>query len=251
MNWVKYTLPPNINRGLSQGRRGLRSRQKGAEVKAEGGWGQGKGNLPETNSSSLKNGAIKRQSGFLLGTITILECDGTHTPFGGLPQKYVENKLYRISLKWRKMFIFRLKIPPKLPIKKLVLAHFGFWIFYQNCLQLVRGFHHGEKIHPPPFQLLLVVVKDVRLPSHVAMNTRPPRSGCTGWGRIRSSDCWWQPEIWDQLTSWGKGSWHPIIYDGFGKHPNGGWLWDFWLPSTVCRVEWLQSTHGLGPGGLG
>ena len=50
------------------------------------------------------------------------------------------------------------------------------------------------------------------------------------------------------LTSWGKGSWtsHPIIYDGLTgqHHPNGGWPWDFWLPSTVlfCFLpkKWWQ-----------
>ena len=33
--------------------------------------------------------------------------------------------------------------------------------------------------------------------------------------------CWWQPEIRDQLTSWGKGSWNPIFYQSFKNIPGG------------------------------
>ena len=41
--------------------------------------------------------------------------------------------------------------------------------------------------------------------------------------------CWWQPEIRDQLTSWGKGRIYPVL-DRFLCIPSGAWF----LPSSVC-----------------
>ena len=68
----------------------------------------------------------------------------------------------------------------------------GFEPFTKTAFNWFVSFTVEKKIHPPPFQLLLVVVKDARLPSHVAMNTRPPRSG---WNRLGSREIGWEDTV--------------------------------------------------------
>ena len=63
------------------------------------------------------------------------------------------------------------------------------------------------------------------------------RQGWDGWlSRLRVPYAirgWWQPEIRDQLTSWGKGSWNSIIYRV--SYISGGCLG--FQPSTILRVD--------------
>ena len=52
--------------------------------------------------------------------------------------------------------------------------------------------------------------------------------GLIQWLEVLRYPCWWQPEIRrSPSTSWGKGSWNPILYQVFVYIP-GGWPLDFW-----------------------
>ena len=47
-------------------------------------------------------------------------------------------------------------------------------------------------------------------------------------------------KILRRFTSWGKGSWNPIIYKGFRNIP-GGWEWDFWtINSMLLQNVWAS-----------
>ena len=148
---------------------------------------------------------------------------------------------------------------PKLPIKKLVLAHFGFWenVSFQKHPSIGSWVSPWGKNSPTSFSASVGCCKGCKATKscsheHKASEVRMHRLGSReiGWEDTVQSLLMAGPTHQLRLV----GSWHPIIYDGFGKHPNGGWLWDFWLPSPQYVglsgfYQLMVWVGGFGPGG--